>query len=119
FAVAVAGDRALELAHPASERAAEVGELLGSEHDERDHQDDDQLHGADSRQHFYSSRYDLTNGLTASSTACCSRGLSKPLSVGGCPFSRRIAAAWRASTWTMLPAAASTSVDSIMGAAPL
>jgi len=48
-----------------------------------------------------------------------SSALSKPPSLIGSVLSRRIAAAWRASTWTMLPAAASTSLDSIAGAAPL
>ena len=35
------------------------------------------------------------------------------------PFWRRIAAAWRASTWTIAPAEPSTSFDLIDGAAPL
>ena len=44
---------------------------------------------------------------------------SKASGAGGSPRSILIAAAWRASTWTMPPAAARTSFDSIIGAAPL
>src|ERR687885_595713 len=36
-----AGDRVLELAHPAAQRAAELGQALGAEHDQRDREDDD------------------------------------------------------------------------------
>src|SRR3954453_13971486 len=46
---ALAGDRVLELAHAAAERATELGQLLRADHDERDDEDDDEFHGADRR----------------------------------------------------------------------
>ena len=43
-------------------------------------------------------------GLTAVSTAPISLAASKAFGAGGLLRTRRIIAAWRASTWTMLPA---------------
>src|SRR4051794_31533732 len=48
-AVAVAAQRVLELAHALADRAAGVGQLLRAEHDQRDREDEDELHGADVR----------------------------------------------------------------------
>src|SRR5919199_943866 len=45
----LARHRILELAHAASERAAEVRKPLRAEHDQHDDEDDDQFHGAGSR----------------------------------------------------------------------
>src|SRR4051794_2513540 len=45
----VTGDRVLELAHPAPERAADLGQSLGPEHEQRDDQDDDEPGNADFR----------------------------------------------------------------------
>src|SRR3954465_1894859 len=41
----VAAERLLELAHPLPEGAPDLGQLLRAEHDQRDGQDDDELHG--------------------------------------------------------------------------
>src|SRR5215218_8441594 len=46
-AAGLAAQRLLELAQAVADGAADLGELLGAEHDERDRQDDDELHGAD------------------------------------------------------------------------
>src|SRR5829696_7671502 len=46
-AAALAADRFLELAQAVTDGAADLGKLLGAENDERDRQDDDELHGAD------------------------------------------------------------------------
>ena len=65
-------------------------------------------------------RYSLISGCPAPSTVALVSGLSKPwLGVGLLPISRSIAAAWRASICTMLPAAASTCLLFSDGAAPL
>src|SRR5256885_14845210 len=61
----------------------------------------------------------LMNGLTAASTLSLVSALSNALGAGEAPFLRRIAAACRASTWTIVPAADRTSLDAIDGAAPL
>jgi hypothetical protein len=51
----VARERLLELAHAPADRAPDLGQLLRAEHDQRDREDDDELHGADVR-HPVSSR---------------------------------------------------------------
>ena len=62
----------------------------------------------------------LISGPAAASTCVLVSGMSKPsFGVGLLPTSRSIAAAWRASTCTMLPAAASTCLLWTDGAAPL
>ena len=48
-----------------------------------------------------------------------SLALSNAAGAGGLLRTRRIIAAWRASIWTIPPAAPSTSPDEIIGAAPL
>src|SRR3954469_19637900 len=45
----VARERLLELAHALPEGAPDLGQLLRAEHDERDGEDDDELHGSDVR----------------------------------------------------------------------
>ena len=57
--------------------------------------------------------------MTAFSTAALSSVRSNASGAGDCPLSRRIAAAWRASTCTIDPAAARMSFEAIAGAAPL
>ena len=57
------------------------------------------------------------NGIAASRTASFSNDLSKKSGAGVSPLARRMSAAWRASTWTFEPAAASTSGEEIAGAA--
>ena len=53
----------------------------------------------------------LINGLTSASTLLLASGLSNaPSGVTGLDVSRAMVAAWRASIWTMLPAAASSFV---------
>ena|SRR5215204_1680652 len=61
----------------------------------------------------------LTNGLTAFSTCDLDSVSSNASGAGASLASSRMAAAWRASTCTIDPAAASTSLDLIDGAAPL
>src|SRR5581483_11403705 len=65
------------------------------------------------------SDHPLMNGLTAARTAALSEDLSNASGAGVTPRCRRMSAAWRASTCTIDPAAASTSGDEIDGAAPL
>src|SRR3954449_1916184 len=47
----LAADRFLELAHAVADRAADLGELLRAEHDQRDGKDDDELEGSDGARH--------------------------------------------------------------------
>ena len=47
----LAGDRVLELAHARAERPSETGQALRPEDHENDHQDDEQLWGADAIEH--------------------------------------------------------------------
>src|SRR3954462_5529756 len=47
----LAADRFLELAHAVADRAADLGELLRAEHDQRDGEDDDELEGSDGAGH--------------------------------------------------------------------
>ena len=61
----------------------------------------------------------LMNGMTAFWTVAMSDALSNASGAGGLPRSRRMSAAWRASTCAMAPAAARTSAAWIIGAAPL
>ena len=61
----------------------------------------------------------LMKGLTAVSTSSILLAASNAFGAGCLLRTRRIIAAWRASTWTMPPAAASTSTEEIIGAAPL
>src|SRR4051794_30380065 len=72
LAIAAAGERVLELAHPLADRAAGVGQPLGAEHHEGDDQHDDELHGSDSRH----ADQPLMNGLTAARTSSVFRDLS-------------------------------------------
>ena len=56
------------------------------------------------------------NGSTAFRTIASSSVGSKAIGAGSSPFWSRMAAAWRASIWTIAPAVASTSFDVIWGA---
>src|SRR3954447_4680648 len=47
----LAAERFLELAHAVADRAADLGELLRPEHDQRDGQDDDELEGSNGAGH--------------------------------------------------------------------
>src|SRR4051812_1734146 len=49
--VVLAADRLLELAHPAAERAAHLGQPLRAEDQQRGEQDDEQLGDSDSKRH--------------------------------------------------------------------
>src|SRR5256885_9379772 len=50
--VVLAGDRVLEFAHPASKRAADLGQALRPEDEERDDEDDDEPRDSDLRHAF-------------------------------------------------------------------
>src|SRR3954462_3632514 len=114
-----ARERALEAAEAFSDCATGVGKALGAEHDEADDQDDDELHGADVGHLVRSPVLGLSEGgslrqtirgWTALRTASLSSAGSNAFGAGWAPVSWRMTAAWRASTCTIEPAAARTSL---------
>lgn len=72
----------------------------------------------DRRRSDYGCDY-LTNGSTALRTSSTVRVGSNASGAGISPARKRTAAAWRPSTWTMVPAVARSSLSLMSGAAPL
>src|SRR5204862_5527619 len=99
--VRASGQRVLELAHPAAERAARVGQLLGAEDDEGDDGDDDELEWSDSGNHVLLLVQVARKGLTAASTCVLVDARSNALGAGGLSRARRMSAAWRGASWAV------------------